>query len=221
MSGLPNSAAGFLRMVREARRDFTAIGAIAPSSQALARALASHALAQPPKGLRILEVGSGTGPVTKLLLPLVHQGAVIDVLEPNPEFARHLRDLAAGYPQTETASAGCVNVHQSTLEDFVASGPYDIVIAGLPLKNFSSELVRELLTKSLELLRPNGSFSAFSYLGSLRLRALIGSQQAIAKQLQVEDVIREFRDKYGAGESIVWGNLPPAEAWSLRAPAER
>ena len=136
MSALPRTAVGFLRMVREARRDFTAIGAVAPSSQALARALASRALAQSPNGLRILEVGSGTGPVTKLLLSLVYQGAVVDVLEPNPAFASHLRDLAAGYPQTATADAGCVNVHQSTLEDFVAAEQYDIVIAGLPLKNF-------------------------------------------------------------------------------------
>ncbi len=208
-------------MVREARRDFTAIGAVAPSSQALARALASQALAQSPNGLRILEVGSGTGPVTKLLLPLVYQGAVIDVLEPNSAFARHLRDLAAGYPQTATEHAGCVNVHQSMLEDFVASEQYDVVIAGLPLKNFGPELVRELLTKSLELLRANGSFTTFSYLGSLRLRALIGSPEALRTQVQVEEVIGEFRDTYGAGESVVWGNLPPAEVWSLRAPAER
>lgn len=200
----------------EAARDFTSTGAVAPSSRSLAHALTAHARRLPPEGLRILEVGAGTGPATALLLPLVRRGADLDVIEPNPRFVTHLRAMAASAGDEEAdARGGQVTIHQTTLEGFDATGAYDVIVSGLPLKNFSPEGVRSLMDKALALLAPGGTFTAFSYVGALRLRALTASRTSLRAHVRVEDVIDELRERHGGASTRVWGNLPPAEVWSL------
>lgn len=211
----------YLFFVLEAVRDFTTTGAVAPSSRALARALTAHARALPPAGLRILEIGAGTGPATTLLLPLVAQGAELDILEPNPRFVAHLQALTSKTSSSTSPGTGRVTIHRTTLEDFHTVQTYDVIVSGLPLKNFSPDRVRALMTQTLSLLSPHGSFTAFSYLGAERLRALTASREDLLAHLKVEEIVHDLRQTHGDGSVRVWANLPPAEAWSLRASADQ
>jgi phospholipid N-methyltransferase len=211
----------YLFFVLEAACDFTTTGAVAPSSAALARALTARARALPPAGLRILEIGAGTGPATALLLPLVAHGAALDVIEPNPRFVAHLQAMATKIAPHTAHGSGRVTIHQTSLEDFHSAQTYDVIVSGLPLKNFTPDRVRALMTKTLALLSPHGSFTAFSYLGAERIRALTAKREALLAHLKVEEIVHDLRQTHGDGSVRVWANLPPAEAWSLRAPAKQ
>lgn len=211
----------YLFFVLEAVRDFTTTGAVAPSSRALARALTAQARALPPAGLRILEIGAGTGPATALLLPLVANGAELDIIEPNPRFVAHLQALVGTIAPSPAHGPGRVAIHQTTLEDFHSAQTYDVIVSGLPLKNFSPDRVRVLMTRTLALLSPHGSFTAFSYLGAERLRALTANREDLLAHLKVEGIVHHLRQTHGDGSVRVWANLPPAEAWTLRAPADQ
>src|SRR5947208_12193139 len=75
---------------REFRRHFRTTGAILPSSRFLARALVRH-LRVPRPACRILEVGPGTGSVTREIARLLGPGDRLDAVEINPYFVGLLR----------------------------------------------------------------------------------------------------------------------------------
>src|SRR6266576_2102252 len=68
---------------RECRRHFRNTGAILPSSRFLARALVAQ-VRRPHRPSRILEVGPGTGSVTKEILRFLQPGDQLDAVEDLP-----------------------------------------------------------------------------------------------------------------------------------------
>ena len=75
---------------RQFRTQFHTTGAIAPSSRRLARAMTRH-IAGPRGPARILEVGPGTGAVTRRILRLLRTEDRLDLVELNESFADLLR----------------------------------------------------------------------------------------------------------------------------------
>src|SRR5438046_695234 len=76
--------------LRAFRHNFHTTGAILPSSRFLARALASD-LRGPRGPARVLEVGPGTGAVTREIVRLLGSEDRLDAVEINPQFVQHLR----------------------------------------------------------------------------------------------------------------------------------
>ena len=77
---------------RESRRHFRDFGAVMPSSPFLARALASP-LGGPRRPRHILEVGPGTGSVTREILKRMIPGDRLDAVELNEHFVQRIRLL--------------------------------------------------------------------------------------------------------------------------------
>src|SRR3954454_20047146 len=75
--------------LRECRSHFRHTGALLPSSRFLARALVSQ-LRQPRGPARILEVGPGTGSVTKAIACCMRTDDRLDAVEINSQFVRWL-----------------------------------------------------------------------------------------------------------------------------------
>src|SRR5262245_40314490 len=75
---------------RQCRRHFRSTGAILPSTRFLARALVSE-LRKPRGPARILEVGPGTGSVTREVLRRLSPGDRLDLVEINGQFVDLLR----------------------------------------------------------------------------------------------------------------------------------
>src|SRR6266851_5643758 len=75
--------------IRQCRRQFRSTGAILPSSRFLARALVSE-IAKPRGPARILEVGPGTGSVTRQILRRMLTSDQLDAVEINANFITRL-----------------------------------------------------------------------------------------------------------------------------------
>src|SRR5581483_4946971 len=78
--------------VREYRRHFKTTGSILPSSRFLGRALASE-LAGSRGPCHILEVGPGTGAVTRQILKALQPDDRLDLVELNDRFVAVLKQL--------------------------------------------------------------------------------------------------------------------------------
>ncbi|KAA8881857.1 methyltransferase domain-containing protein [Nocardia colli] len=201
----------------EAFTNFRTTGAIAPSSRRLAARLAAPLHDQAGQPLAVLEVGAGTGSVTRALIPLLCAGSRLDIVEVNPRFAAHLRRLVHTHPHP-AAATNRVCVHQTLVEQFETGHRYDSIVSGLPFTNFTADQVRKIMDRYLELLHPGGTLTYFSYLATGHARRLLASRAEAVRHRAVEAVLADYRRRYATGSSTVWGNVPPARVWQLQAP---
>lgn len=109
-----------------------AVGAIMPTSSVTARRMAS--VIDLDSGLPVLEVGPGTGVITKAILARGVKPENLYAVEYSPEFVRHLRRHFSG-----------VNVIEGDAFDLDGAlgesqdRRFDAVISGVPLLNFPVE----------------------------------------------------------------------------------
>ncbi|MCJ0872599.1 class I SAM-dependent methyltransferase [Streptomyces sp. AP-93] len=201
----------------EALRDFHTTGAVLPSSRRLAALLTDPVREHGSRPLNVLEAGAGTGAVTRALIPLLSNGSRLDVVEANPRFAAHLRQLVHTRPWPE-AGVRQAQVHEALVEEVGTGHRYDVIVSGLPLTNFTPARVETVMDRYLELLRPGGTLTYFSYLATGPARRLLASRAASSRHRAVEQVLDGYQRRHATGRWTVWGNLPPARVWHLRAP---
>ena len=213
----PRSPLGSLRtgvrFLGEARRTFTTTGMVAPSSRYLARAMTHPVLPPPGRARRVLEVGPGTGVMTRELLAALGPGDHLDVVEINPNFARAVRELVAA-----STGGASVRVHECAVQDAGLMRPYDAAVCPLPFTNFAPATVEAILRQLIGLLGPGARMSVVGYLGTLRLRQLL-TPAAAAEHAAAQHVVEDYYRRYGSGERIVTANLPPARVRLLTAPS--
>jgi len=107
-----------------------AVGSIIPTSSVTARKMAS--VINPASGLPVLEVGPGTGVITRAILARGVRPENLYALEYSPEFVRHLRRI---YPGVNVIEGDAFNLSAALGEhrDLM----FDMVVSAVPLLNFS------------------------------------------------------------------------------------
>jgi len=190
-------------------RNYRSVGTVWPSSRALSRELA-RSVAGAKGAKRVLEVGPGTGPVTRTLLETLRPGDRFDLVELHPEFCDILRTRVLGPWQRRNPKVD-VNLHQCPVEKApLPAGSYDHIVSGLPFNNFPAELVRQIMDRYFELLKPDGTLSYFAYAGIRPVKgALVGA--ASRRNLKAiahleEELLRRHRGQ----RRLVLANIPPA-----------
>ena len=109
-----------------------AVGAIVPTSGVTARKMAS--VVDPSSGLPVLELGAGTGVITKAILQAGVRPENLWSIEYSEDFVRHLRRV---YPQVDFIHGDAFDLDK-TLGDR-RDTMFDSVISGVPLLNFPVE----------------------------------------------------------------------------------
>src|SRR5262245_55183806 len=145
----------------EFRRNFHHTGAILPSGAFLAGALV-RPLCGPRPLARILEVGPGTGSVTRAIARVMRLGDRLDAVEINARFADLLR-LRIGRDPTFEPFRDDIEVITAPVQDLLGESVYDFIISGLPLNNFTGADVRSIFRTFTRLLKPGGALTYFEY----------------------------------------------------------
>ncbi|MFE7525768.1 class I SAM-dependent methyltransferase [Kitasatospora sp. NPDC057542] len=221
-----------LLFLAEALRTFHDTGALAPSGPELVNALVVPVTSRPNRPISVLEVGAGTGVVTRRLAQVLRPGDRLHVVEANPRFADRLREdpvLAARRPGVGLRLSACrveelPECHPPTpagarTDEFPER--YDVIVSGLPFTNFEPAQVRDILDLYLRLLTPGGELTYFGYLGTTTARTLTSGPRRGARHRAVVRLLRRFEAAYGLGERTAWRNVPPARAYLLRSPGGR
>ena len=190
-------------------------GAVAPSSRFLARAL-TRPLARRAGPVRVLEVGPGSGSVTRAIIPLLEPGDRLDLVEINVELADVVRRRFEVDSRFRPA-AELAEVHGVPLQEYDSPTPYDYVISSLPLNNFSAELVEELYESYFRLLTPGGMLSYFEYIGMRPLRRLFTGQADRERVRRISEIMAGYHERHRVATSCVLVNVPPARVQHLRA----
>jgi phospholipid N-methyltransferase len=130
------------------------VGAIAPSSEALAEIITSEIT---PASAPIIELGPGTGVFTRKLLQkgIPPQGLIL--IEYGSEFVSVLQLRFPGVRVLWMDASKLVPAR------FAEEGSIGAVVSGLPLLNMSPRKVVAILSGAFHYLRPNGAFYQFTY----------------------------------------------------------
>ena len=171
----------------------TAIASLAPSSPWLSRATVRNI---DWTGARVIvELGAGTGPITRVLAAKATPDCRVVVLERDPDFCRLLHERFAGLANIEVIE-GDVRDLAAILADR-GIGQADYIVSGLPVPSFPRDLQEALFQVVRQVLRPEGTFNQITELPWVYLKFY---------RSYFEDVRFVFEPR----------NLPPAGAYICR-----
>ncbi|MHC5110900.1 MAG: hypothetical protein ACYTHJ_13605 [Planctomycetota bacterium] len=194
----------------------TCVGAVSPSSQALAKALC---LPYRTHGgpARILEVGAGTGPVTSYLSTILGTKDELHVCEIQDDFADILENKVITPRNFGTAiQEGRVKLLRMPVQDIECDHYYDFIISGLPLTAFELRLVRDVFNVYRRAIKPNGVVSYFEYMVLRRARSVMAFGRKGKRQKIHNAYLSRNIAKHQFERNLVWRNFPPAYARHLR-----
>ena len=199
---------------REFRRNYHTTGAVLPSGGQLSAALTRY-VANGQRVQRVLEVGPGTGAVTRFIVPNLGPEDRLDLVELNPSFARSLRENLVTDPVLSTV-AERTRVLETAIEQLSGETQYDVVISGLPLNNFSVDSVKRILEAFRGLLAPSGTLSFFQYIGIRRAKALASGRAVRQRLCGIGKTLDGFLGGNEIRRDWVWLNVPPAWVHHVR-----
>jgi phosphatidylethanolamine/phosphatidyl-N-methylethanolamine N-methyltransferase len=200
---------------REFIRNYHTTGAILPSGRQLAGALARYVAQSSTSGRRILEVGPGTGAVTRRIIAAMQPGDTIDLVELNESFVRQLEQHFQNDSHFQTVASRS-RIINSPVQDLPVEKPYDLIVSGLPLNNFSVELVESILDKLLQLLKSGGTLSFFEYIAVRRARAIVSGKADRQRLRGIGRAMHAVLDKHEIRRDAIFFNVPPAWVHHVR-----
>ena len=156
--------------------------------------LAAAMLAELPVDCaRVIELGGGTGALTRALLAHGIVGDALLVLELNEELHEHLHRR---FPQVRIVLGDALQL-PTLAPDWLARGAADAVVSGLGLLSMPRETQRGIVESAFACLREGGRFIQFTY----------GRQAPVA-----DEVVRDLGLKVRRGDFIL-RNVPPATVY--------
>lgn len=197
------SAAQYRAFLSRAVRNPGKVGAVAPSSMHLARAMASVV---PTTGSPVVvEIGPGTGALSPAVRERIPSSGRHLAVELDDGMVSYLR---GSLPWLEVVHGDAANLEQLLADNGVDR--VDAVISGLPWAIFSGADQQDILRQVGRVLAPQGALTTFAYVHALGMSGA-----------------RQFRRRLGGAfdevltTRTVWRNLPPAMAYVCRRPSGR
>ena len=168
------------------------VGALFPSGVSLSTAVAKVVQSDYRAGEYVVELGPGTGAVTR---------ALIDSGIPEERLIMVERDqdmvgwLSGHFPKADILCSDAKNLDKTLSKN--GKDKVFTVVSSLPFTNLSEELGEEIVKAIFKSLEARGKMVQYTY-------SLLSSPIPCRKW-----------GVLGKRESLVWGNIPPAAVWSF------
>jgi phosphatidylethanolamine/phosphatidyl-N-methylethanolamine N-methyltransferase len=185
---LTTTLADNLRFLRALIARPKQIGALMPSSPALAEAIARQI---DPHAGPVLEIGPGTGVVSEAILARGVVPERLTLVEYDEDLARH---LAERFPRAHVIHGDAFDLDRSLGPRY--SSPFGAIVSGIPLLNHSMARRQAFMAGLARRMGPGAPVVQFSY-----------GPQAPVKPPAGFSVVRA---------ATVLANIPPAKVWVYR-----
>lgn len=169
------------------------VASVTPSSPQLASAMCRSL---PDTEGVIVELGGGTGPITRCLLAQVSSPQDLLVVERDAQFAEF---LGKRFPGVRVLNGDAMDLC-ALLDEAGVDKPVRAVVSGLPLLSMSQGVQRKIVEQAVAVTGKQGCFIQFSY----------GLNSPVKKVLE-QDLALEVQCT-----AQVWRNVPPAKVWLYR-----
>lgn len=203
MNGQGSPSPSYRTFLTAAARHPALVGAVAPSSRALATHMASVV---PSTGAPVVvELGAGTGSLSSAVQDRIPRAGRHIAVEIDADLVRYLR---AAHQHVEVVHGDAIALAELLDERGVTQ--VDAVVSGLPWTLFSADKQRQLLEQVATVLACHGAFITFGYLHTA----------VMAGARQFHTTLGTFFDEIITSKTV-WRNLPPARTYACRRPHAR
>ncbi len=168
-----------------------------------------------PGPKRILEVGPGTGAVTRRIIRHMGHTDRLDLVELNGAFVERLEHRFQTEPAFQ-AVADRARVLHCPVEELPPGQDYDVIVSGLPLNNFAVADVERILAAMTGRLASGGTLSFFEYIAVRPARALVSGRADRARLRGIGQAMRAVLGPHEIRRDAVWLNVPPAWVHHVR-----
>jgi ornithine lipid N-methyltransferase len=141
-------------------RHGTKIASLAPSSPWLSRATVSNV--DWDRAKVIVELGAGTGPITKVIAEKARPETRVIVLERDPDFSKLLRERYASRPNFDVIEGDALDIASMLRDRGIEKADY--LISGLPVPSFPKDLQRDFFRVVRDVLAPEGGYNQITEL---------------------------------------------------------
>ena len=204
-----------LDFLTEALRNFRHTGSVWPSSPILAKAMTSS-ITRIEGPRRVLEVGPGTGPFTKVILKKLRAGDHFELVEINAAFCKKLeKEILAPFRARHPSVT--VKLHCAPIEDAKLEGPFDVIVCGLPFNNFPPKLMRQIFRRMFANLKDAGELVYFEYAGVRAMKSPVMDKDGRARLKRIDQIGKSLRRNHDGEKDLVLGNFPPAITYRLKS----
>jgi phosphatidylserine decarboxylase len=205
-----------LLFLKHSRENFHRTGTLTQSSAFLARALSAHASANPAAAaLHILEVGVGTGAVTRAIAKQLRPQDLLTAYEINDDFVHWMREKFLTDP-TLTPVRHQVNIVHAPIQSVAREPVFDTIVCSLPFSNFPPDLVREIFDIFRVVAKPAATVSFFEYVGVNVLSTAVCKPSERKRIRAVAEIKRTVMRNHLVKTDFVPLNFPPAYVRHLR-----
>jgi phospholipid N-methyltransferase len=173
-------------------RNPRAIGAIAPSSPSLARAMVAPMHLHDAE--RVVELGPGTGVLTAELVSRLGADARLLAIDQDACFIERLRQH---WPDVDCVCASAAALHALARDRGLL--PIDHIVSGLPFASLPRPVTLDILEAVARTLRPGGTFTTFQYVHAYRMRSAVIFRDDLSRRLGSSPT-----------RTLVTRNVPPA-----------
>ncbi len=149
-----------LLFIKKFFRHGTKIASIAPSSPWLSRATVRNV--DWSKAKVVVELGAGTGPITKVIAEKVRPETRVIILERDPDFSQLLKERYSQIPNFDVIEGDVRDLATMLRERGIDQ--VDYVISGLPVPSFPKDFQREYFDVVRNVLAPDGEYSQITEL---------------------------------------------------------
>jgi phospholipid N-methyltransferase len=176
------------------RKSPRTVGAIAPSSRALARAMLDGLALERDPGVRVAELGPGTGAVTGEIARRLPADAACLAIDIDPVFTAR---VGARWPRIASVCGRAEHlVEIARARDLL---PVDHIVSGLPFASLPASSARDIVTAIVGSLRAGGTFTTFQYVHAYGFPSAVAVRRTLTREMGSSPA-----------RTLVLGNLPPA-----------
>ena len=176
------------------RKSPRTVGAIAPSSRRLARAMLEGLTLEPGAAVRLVELGPGTGAVTGEIASRLPADAACLAIDVDPVFSAR---VGARWPRIDSVCDRAERLVEIARARNLL--PIDHIVSGLPFASLPVASARAIVEAIVSSLRVGGTFTTFQYVHAFGFRSAVTVRETLTREMGS-----------AAARTLVLGNLPPA-----------
>lgn len=138
-------------LLKKFLRNPKTVGSVFSSSRFLARKMTESLR----PGMRVLELGAGTGVITKEIIERGISPEDLHVFEIDPDLCAHAQKRFPSYHFVCDDIRNCMK--------YLEPGSIDVIVSGLPFRNFGAALIEEIFQSLMYAVKPDGYMIQFTY----------------------------------------------------------